>query len=108
MEDEHWSNSRPLRQKSSQETLMSLLQLDPSPMDNASIYEKELPALPEEDMESSRSTIRSHTHSSSHSSSSLGLSGTAHGPLYYCISPFVSTPHGDPPYIWTNVANKQQ
>ncbi|KAK8037401.1 hypothetical protein PG991_000747 [Apiospora marii] len=83
MEDEHWSNSRPLRQKSSQETLMSLLQLDPSPMDNASIYEKELPALPEENMESSRSTIRSHTHSSSHSSSSLGLSGTAHGPLYY-------------------------
>ncbi|KAK8023694.1 hypothetical protein PG993_011760 [Apiospora rasikravindrae] len=79
--DDRYS-TRTLNPKASQETLMSLLQLDPSPMaDNASIYEKELPPLPEEQMESSRSTIRSR--GTSNSSQSLGLSGTAHGPTYY-------------------------
>lgn len=71
-----------LNRKPSQETLMSLLHLDPAPMDNASIYEKELPDLPEEDLESSRSSLRSRNTSSS--STTLGLSGTANGPLYYC------------------------
>ncbi|KAK8099053.1 uncharacterized protein PG998_012294 [Apiospora kogelbergensis] len=70
-----------LNRKPSQETLMSLLHLDPAPMDNASIYEKELPDLPEEDLESSRSSLRSRNTSSS--STTLGLSGTANGPLYY-------------------------
>ncbi|KAK8070546.1 hypothetical protein PG997_010749 [Apiospora hydei] len=44
--DDRYS-TRTLNPKASQETLMSLLQLDPSPMaDNASIYEKELPLCP--------------------------------------------------------------
>ncbi|KAK8074172.1 hypothetical protein PG994_005071 [Apiospora phragmitis] len=81
MDFDPWSDNRSLRPKASQETLMSLLQLDPSPMETASLYEKELPPLPEEDLESSRSTIRSR--GTANSSTSIGLSGTAHGPLYY-------------------------
>lgn len=75
-------NRSSLNRKPSQETLMSLLQLDPAPMDTASLYEKELPDLPEESMQSSTSTIRSRSTAAS-SSSTIGLSGTANGPLYY-------------------------
>ncbi|KAK6857117.1 hypothetical protein PG990_011046 [Apiospora arundinis] len=75
-------NRSSLNRKPSQETLMSLLQLDPAPMDTASLYEKELPDLPEESMQSSTSTLRSRSTAAS-SSSTIGLSGTANGPLYY-------------------------
>ncbi|KAI1502067.1 hypothetical protein F5X99DRAFT_380502 [Biscogniauxia marginata] len=58
-----------LNPMASQETLVSMLHLDPTPMDSASIYEKDLPALPDEKTESS--------------TSSLGLSGSRRGPIYY-------------------------
>lgn len=51
-------------------------------MDNASIYEKDLPPLPEEDLESSMATLKGQSGSMS-SSSALGLSGGGHGPIYY-------------------------
>ncbi|KAI0130462.1 hypothetical protein BJ170DRAFT_731926 [Xylariales sp. AK1849] len=76
----------PLNHTASQETLVSLLQLDPTPMDTASLYEKELPPLPEEDrdIESSTATLRSQpTSSSTNSGSTLGLSGSGGGSVYY-------------------------
>lgn len=79
------ADPRALHQKASEETLISLLQLDPAPMDNASIYDKELPPLPEEASQSSNHSINAST-------STLGLSGSGHGPIYYrtVISPFLS------------------
>ncbi|KAI8959384.1 DUF1691-domain-containing protein [Daldinia sp. FL1419] len=75
------SDHRTLNPKASQETLMSLLQLDPSPIDNASLYEKDLPPLPEEALESSGySTKRTPTGSTS---TTLGLSGSGRGPIFY-------------------------
>ncbi|KAI4866490.1 DUF1691-domain-containing protein [Hypoxylon rubiginosum] len=70
------ADPRALHQKASEETLISLLQLDPAPMDNASIYDKELPPLPEEASQSSNHSINAST-------STLGLSGSGHGPIYY-------------------------
>ncbi|KAI1859304.1 uncharacterized protein JN550_012113 [Neoarthrinium moseri] len=71
-------SSTPLNHKASQETLISLLQLDPSPIDSPST-DKELPPLPEEEVEASTDTLRSHpTSSTSHtpaSPSAIGLSG---------------------------------
>ncbi|KAI0599510.1 hypothetical protein F4775DRAFT_113281 [Biscogniauxia sp. FL1348] len=60
-----------LNPMASQETLISLLHLDPTPMDNASIYEKDLPPLPDEEKTTSSTTA------------SLGLSGSRRGPIYY-------------------------
>ncbi|KAI0018106.1 DUF1691-domain-containing protein [Xylariomycetidae sp. FL0641] len=85
-------DTRSLRTKGSTETLMSLLQLDPAPMpDNASIYEKDLPPLPEETESPEPTTTRSSTHASSKSTSSaasatsLGLSGGGRGPIFYLM-----------------------
>jgi hypothetical protein len=57
-------------------------------MDSASIYEKELPPLPEADMEDSTASLKSRDMSASThaSTSSLGLSGSKHGPIYYRLS----------------------
>ncbi|KAI6086465.1 DUF1691-domain-containing protein [Hypoxylon rubiginosum] len=66
---------RTLHKNASEETLVSLLQLDPAPIENAS-YNKELPPLPEEALQSSNPSI-------SASTSTLGLSGSGHGPIYY-------------------------
>ncbi|KAI0844258.1 DUF1691-domain-containing protein [Daldinia vernicosa] len=74
------SDHRTLNPKASQETLISLLQLDPLPIDNASLYDKDLPPLPEEDQESSSRSTR---HTPTSSTSTLGLSGSGHGPIYY-------------------------
>jgi hypothetical protein len=71
-----------LNHMASQETLISLLQLDPTPMDSASVLEKELPPLPEEDVESSAASLKSRPTSAS-TSSTLGLSRSHHGPIYY-------------------------
>lgn len=76
------SDSRSLHTKASEETLISLLQLDPAPIDNASVYDKELPPLPEEALESSNPSIRSSPRATT---SSLGLSGSGYGPIYYCM-----------------------
>lgn len=60
---------------------ISLLHLDPQPIgDNASIYEKDLPPLPEEESQSSSRIIRPQL---GHSTS-LGLSGGGRGPIFYC------------------------
>lgn len=81
------ADHRPPRRRSSQETL-SLLQLDPSPIDYPSFSpaptDKELPDLPEESMESSSTTIREG------STSAPGLSGSGHGAIYYCLRPYYS------------------
>ncbi|KAI0894231.1 DUF1691-domain-containing protein [Annulohypoxylon nitens] len=63
----------------SQETLISLLHLDPTPIDNASVYDKELPPLPEEASHSDPSSKSSPPGSTS----TLGLSGSGRGPIYY-------------------------
>ena len=70
-----------LRSKASQETLASLLQLDPSPIESPS-SEKDLPPLPEQDEGPEHATKpRSAT------TSSVGLSGTGHGAIYYRMPP---------------------
>ncbi|KAH9905430.1 DUF1691-domain-containing protein [Xylariomycetidae sp. FL2044] len=71
-----------LNHKASQDTLISLLQLDPAPIENGTYDDKELPPLPEEAMESSASTIRPESTTTA-STSSLGLSGSGRGPIYY-------------------------
>ncbi|OTA96755.1 hypothetical protein M434DRAFT_361411 [Hypoxylon sp. CO27-5] len=76
------TDPRALHPKASEETLISLLQLDPTPIDNASIYEKDLPPLPEE---ASQSSDRSAKSPSPTSTSTLGLSGGGRGPIYYCM-----------------------
>ncbi|KAI0858821.1 hypothetical protein F4860DRAFT_286791 [Xylaria cubensis] len=65
------SDSASLRHKESYETLASLMQLDPSPIDTP---EKELPPLPEDFSTSPPSRT---------STSSLGLSSSGRGPIFY-------------------------
>ncbi|KAI2470672.1 DUF1691-domain-containing protein [Annulohypoxylon bovei var. microspora] len=74
------SDPRHLNPRASQETLISLLHLDPSPIDNGSAYDKELPPLPEEASQYSNSSLKS---SPPASTSTLGLSGSGRGPIYY-------------------------
>ncbi|KAH8195307.1 hypothetical protein TruAng_010530 [Truncatella angustata] len=75
----------PLNHKASQETMISLLQLDPQPIESPN--EKPLPPLPEQSLESSTSSLEAESKSksgtSSPHSSALGLSGSSHGPVYY-------------------------
>jgi hypothetical protein len=81
----------PMNHKASQETLISLLQLDPQPIESPS-QEKPLPALPEGDLEDSALSPKSPSISSTPSqhSSAVGLSGSSHGLVYYCsISEFL-------------------
>ncbi|KAI2615326.1 DUF1691-domain-containing protein [Hypoxylon sp. NC1633] len=76
------NDHRGLNSKASEETLVSLFQLDPSPIDNnAAIYDKELPPLPEETPESSNGDSTKTTTTAS--TSTLGLSGSGHGPIFY-------------------------
>jgi len=84
---------RSLRSVPSQETLVStvsnysavsLLEIDPTPMDSPSYspYNKDLPPVPEENLSDSTHSLRSNpTFSSATTTTSLGLSG--HGPIYY-------------------------
>ncbi|KAK6070839.1 hypothetical protein SCUP515_08240 [Seiridium cupressi] len=74
----------PLSHKASQETMISLLQLDPQPIESP-VNEKPLPPLPEENVEDSIGSLKSQqTSGTSYSNSSgLGLSGSGHGPVYY-------------------------
>lgn len=69
------ADSRSLRRTASQETLMSLLQLDPTPIPDT---EKDLPPLPEESSEKPRSIRPGHARTTS-----LGLSGSGQGSIYY-------------------------
>ena len=73
-----------LHSKASQATLVSLLELDPTPMDSPN-PDKDVPQLTEQtDGSVSDSTPSLKTSSTA---SSLGLSGSGHGPIYYCTSP---------------------
>ncbi|KAI1252367.1 hypothetical protein MGN70_006942 [Eutypa lata] len=65
-----------LKHQDSEETLVSLLQLDPSPMDS----EQDLPGMLDE---SSSSTRKAYGSNSNNTYSSLGLSGSGHGAIYY-------------------------
>lgn len=95
-------DSRSLRTTASQETLVSLLQLEPQPIPDT---DKDLPPLPEEDYSeiefpdyaaadgapprpssSPSEKSRSVTPSSHARTSSLGLSGSPHGSIYYRTS----------------------
>lgn len=71
---------RSLRATPSQETLISLMQLEPQPIADT---EKDLPPLPEDEyedepMSGSRSMPPGHARTTS-----LGLSGSNHGSIYY-------------------------
>lgn len=67
--------------RDSQQTLISLLQLDPSPMDTPSPSEsdRELPSGPDEALEGGGGGIRSDP-----TAGAPGLSGRGHGAIYYC------------------------
>jgi len=68
---------RSLQSKPSEETLMSLLQLDPSPIETPPVdTEKDLPPLPEDALENGTSSLRS-------TSSAPGLSGSGHSTIFY-------------------------
>ncbi|OIW30786.1 hypothetical protein CONLIGDRAFT_660762 [Coniochaeta ligniaria NRRL 30616] len=75
-------DTRSLHEKASEETLISLLQLDPSPiespeLDSAASDEKQLGRNPNDEQDGAAGTLKSST-------SSLGLSGNAgHGAIYY-------------------------
>ncbi|KXJ89400.1 hypothetical protein Micbo1qcDRAFT_235221 [Microdochium bolleyi] len=73
------------RRRDSMDTLVSLLQLDPKPMEPDN--EEDLSTVSEDPLESSTSTLKSHatnsTFKSHGTSSSLGLSGSGKGPIYY-------------------------
>ncbi|KAI0537903.1 hypothetical protein GGR58DRAFT_469876 [Xylaria digitata] len=68
------SGSASLHRHGSQETLVSLVELDPSPIDPSEIE------WPEEPLESSSSTIRPPSRSTT---SSLGLGSSGRGPIFY-------------------------
>lgn len=75
-------DSRSLRRTPSQETLISLLHLDPTP-----ITDKELPPLPEE-FDHGGESIEKSVELGHARTSSLGLSGSAaNGSIYYCTLP---------------------
>lgn len=80
---------RSLRSTPSQETLVSLLQLEPTP-----ITDKELPPLPEESehhVDGSESMASSADLGHARTTSSLGLSGSAaNGSIYYRTSSLVA------------------
>jgi hypothetical protein len=76
-----------IRRRDSQETNASLLQLDPSPIETPPAAEtdadKELPALPKEDLESSYGSLPK-TSGSGATTAAPGLSGGHHGAIFYC------------------------
>lgn len=73
-----------LRSQASQATLVSLLELDPTPMDSPNV-EKDLPPLP--DQVDGALPDSTHSLKSSSTSTSLGLSGSGHGAIYYRTFP---------------------
>lgn len=81
----HKMDEKTPRHQASQETLISLLQLDPSPIETPPAdTDKDLPPLPEEqqhdDQSASVSSVKTGT------SGSVGLSGSGHGSIYYRTS----------------------
>jgi hypothetical protein len=79
-------DSNSIRTKASQDTFISLLQLDPAPMDASPEKpdtEKDLPSLPEEGGESGSTATLLPTGAGT--AGSVGLSGgNGHGPAFYC------------------------
>lgn len=73
-------DQRSLRSKASQSTLVSLLEIDPAPMDSPNAN-KDDPLL-EENTDGSLADSSPSLHSTS-TSTSLGLSGSGHGAIYY-------------------------
>ncbi len=65
-------DDKSLHSKASQETFISLLSLEPTPMENPPDAEKELPKSQQPATTASTAT-------------SLGLSGSGHGAIYFCM-----------------------
>lgn len=91
--------TRSVNEKASQDTLISLLQLDPSPIESplaedAPDREKDLPPLPD-DREGSDGNGSLETSGKGLSASSLlGLSGSGgRGSIYYCLFPYPFAEH---------------
>jgi hypothetical protein len=100
--DDHHS----LRSKASQATLVSLLELDPTPMDSPDT-DKDLPPLPDQaDGAPSDSTSSLKPASTS---TSLGLSGSGHGAIYYraYLPPPTSAPVLENPQLTMSRARLQ-
>ncbi|EON95773.1 putative -dimethylguanosine trna methyltransferase protein [Phaeoacremonium minimum UCRPA7] len=72
------AGSSSLSPKASQETFISLLQLEPEPIETPPATDKDLPPLPEDAAEDQRAPTVKAT-----STASLGLSGSGHGAVYY-------------------------
>ncbi len=72
-------DDKSLNPKASQETFISLLQLDPVPIEPSPDGEKELPSLPEEGGEAAAAPKSAGTFAG------LGLSGRGYGAAYYCL-----------------------
>lgn len=74
---------RPSRRRDSVDTMVSMLHLEPSPMESTD----DLTLYSEGSLESSTSTLRSQgtgsTYKSNGTSGSLGLSSSGRGPIYY-------------------------
>jgi hypothetical protein len=76
-----------LHSKASQATLVSLLELDPAPIESPNA-EKDLPPLPDHAdglLANSTPSLKS-----SSTSTSIGLSGSGHGAIYYRTPLFVT------------------
>lgn len=67
----------------SQKTMISLLELDPSPIESPQPDDKHADNLitPEDNLDGSESTLKASTTSTA---SAPGLSGSGHGSIYYC------------------------
>jgi hypothetical protein len=74
-----------LHSKASQATLVSLLELDPTPMESPNTDE-DLALSEQADGSLADST---HSLKSPLTTSSIGLSGSGHGPIYYRTNPLV-------------------
>jgi len=77
-------DDKSLKSKASQETFISLLQLDPLPIESpAPDMDKELPPVPEEQHGEQSGAMTASQSSMASGTSALGLSGSGYGAIYY-------------------------
>ena len=94
-------DDRSLRSKASQETFISLLNLDPAPMETPPPdTDKDLPPVPEEGPRETSGSRPKTDSAGPHGTSSLGLSGGGHNYIYFCSytkpPPLPSAPASSP------------
>jgi len=75
-------DAQSIRSKASQDTLFSLLELDPSPIESPTLKgsDKDLPPLPEEAEDAATTTRKP----PATNTSGVGLGHHGHGAIYYC------------------------